>query len=66
MERKVEKLFVRIGEATQMTGFSVSHLWQLIRENKINSYLPSPKTRLIEVSSLVAYIKSNSEVQNAK
>lgn len=66
MERKVEKLFVRIGEATQMTGFSVSHLWQLIRENKIKSYLPSPKTRLIEVSSLINYIKNNTEVQNDK
>lgn len=63
---KQEKLFVRVAESSEMTGLSISHLWQLIRENKIKSYLPSPKTRLIEVSSLVAYIKNNAEVQNDK
>lgn len=63
MEKKVEKLFVRVGEACEITGFSVSHIWQLIREDKIKSYLPSPKVRLIDVESLIDYIKSNKEVQ---
>ncbi len=63
---KQEKLFVRVAESSEMTGLSISHLWQLIRENKIKSYLPSPKTRLIEVSCLINYIKNNTEVQNDK
>lgn len=66
MRKKVEKLFVRVGEACEITGFSVSHMRQLIREDKIKSYLPSPKVRLIEVESLIDYIKSNVEVQNGK
>lgn len=60
---KQEKLFVRVAESCEMTGLSISHMWQLIRENKIKSYLPSPKIRLIELSSLILYIKNNNEVQ---
>lgn len=63
MEKKVEKLFVRVAEACEITGFSTSHVWQLIREGKIKSYLPSPKVRLIDVESLIDYIKNNAEVQ---
>lgn len=66
MEKEVKKLFVRVSESCEMTGLSISHMWQLIREDKIKSYLPSPKIRLIEVESLIDYIKNNAEVQNAK
>lgn len=66
MEKKVKKLFARVGEACEMTGLSNSHMWVLIRENKIKSYLPSQKLRLIDVESLVEYIKNNAEVQNDK
>lgn len=59
---KQEKIFVRVAESCDITGLSVSHMWQLIRENKIKSYLPSPKIRLIELSSLIFYIKNNKEV----
>ena len=46
-KNNVRKEFGRIKEASQVTGLSVSHIWQLIKENKIESYLPSPKIRLI-------------------
>lgn len=64
MEKKIEKLFVRPHEGCIATGFSISYMKQLIRENKVKSYLPSPKVRLIEVKSLIDYIKNNEEVQN--
>ena len=63
MAKEVKKFFVRVGEACEITGFSASHVWQLIREGKIKSYLPSPKIRLIDVESLIDYIKNNAEVQ---
>lgn len=63
MEKKVEDIFTRVGKAAQITGCSVSYIRQLIHKNKIKSYLPSPKVRLIEVESLISYIKNNKEVQ---
>jgi hypothetical protein len=60
--KTVEKLFVRTLEAAIMIDCSESHINSLIKEGKINSYLPSPKVRLIEVASLIAYVKNNYEV----
>ena len=45
-----------------MIDCSESHIKMLLKEKKINSYLPSPKVRLIEVASLIAYVKNNYEV----
>ena len=58
-KNNVRKEFGRIKEASQVTSLSVSHIWQLIKENKIESYLPSPKIRLINFESLFNYIKYN-------
>ena len=61
--RKVEREFVRISTAALMTSCSESYIKSLIKNGKINSYLPSPKVRLIEVASLISYIKNNTEVR---
>jgi hypothetical protein len=61
--REVEKQFVRISVAAIMTSCSESYIKSLIKNGKINSYLPSPKVRLIEVVSLISYIKNNTEVR---
>ena len=55
-KNNVRKEFGRIKEASQVTGLSVSHIWQLIKENKIESYLPSPIIRLFNFESLFNYI----------
>ena len=59
---QIKKLFVRTLEAAEMIDCSESHIKMLLKEKKINSYLPSPKVRLIEVASLIAYVKNNYEV----
>ncbi len=65
MEKKdIEEEFIRPKKASKFSSFSVSHINLLIKEKKIKSYLPSPKVRLIEVKSLIDYIKNNEEVQN--
>lgn len=58
-KNNVRKEVGRIKEASQVTGISVSQIWQLVKENKIESYLPSPKIRLINFESLFNYIKYN-------
>ena len=40
-----------------MFGISKSHLFTLIKNNDIPSYLPTPKLRLIKVEDLVNYIE---------
>lgn len=61
MKKEVKKLFVRVSECCEITGFSISHMRYLIRENKIKSYLPSQKVRLIDFESLISYIQNNKE-----
>jgi hypothetical protein len=61
--REVERDFVRISTASLMINCSESYIKSLIINKKINSYLPSPKVRLIEVASLISYIKNNTEVR---
>ncbi|MCT7581452.1 hypothetical protein [Aliarcobacter butzleri] len=63
MKNKIGKFTIRLSEAVSTTGFSKSHIQYLIKANKIKSYLPSPKTRLIDYESLIDYIKNNKEVQ---
>ncbi len=63
MNKNIENFSVRITKGCQITGFSISHMRYLIKENKIKSYLPSPKVRLIDYESLINYIKNNKEVQ---
>lgn len=63
MKQKVEKFAVRISTGCEVSGFSISHMRYLIKENKVKSYLPSPKVRLIDYESLIDYIKNNKEVQ---
>lgn len=61
MNKKIEKFSIRIVEGCQITGFSISHMRYLIKENKVKSYLPSPKVRLIDYESLISYIQNNKE-----
>ena len=60
--REVEREFVRSSTAALMISCSESYIKSLIMNKKINSYLPSPKVRLIEVASLISYIKNNEEL----
>ena len=64
MKKKIENITFRVKESCEKTGISISHMNYLIKTNKIKSYLPSPKVRLIDAESLMNYIKNNGEVQN--
>ncbi|MDY3204223.1 MAG: hypothetical protein RBR70_04015 [Arcobacter sp.] len=59
--KNIEQCFIRISQAILITGCSESYIKLLIKENKIKSYLPTPKMRLIDYSSLMCFIKNNEE-----
>jgi hypothetical protein len=50
-------IYIRPSQA-KLFGLSKSHMWSLIKNKDIPSYLPTPKLRLIKVQDLINYIEN--------
>jgi hypothetical protein len=50
-------IYIRPSQA-KLFGLSKSHIWSLIKNKDIPSYLPTPKLRLIKVQDLINYIEN--------
>jgi hypothetical protein len=57
-EIEVEGYF-RFKTACSFSGFSMSHLKSLIKEKEIESFVPTPKIRLIRKIDLIKYIEKS-------
>lgn len=50
-------IYIRPSQA-KLFGLSKSHMWSLIKNQDIPSYLPTKKLRLIKVIDLIMYIEN--------
>lgn len=57
---QIEKEFFRPKEAAQFLSIGLSTLWLHIKNDKIKTLKPTPRTTLIKKEDLVSFIYQNS------
>lgn len=63
LEKRTEKFFIRVAEASKIFSLSKSHLWSLISKGELNAFKPSPKVTLLKVTDLIMYVEQSGKVQ---
>ncbi|ATB68519.1 DNA-binding protein [Sulfurospirillum diekertiae] len=59
MKNQMEKEFFRPKEAAQFLCIGLSTLWLHIKNNKIKTLKPSPKTTIISREELLSFLNSH-------
>ena len=63
LDKKVEKLYIRVDEASRAFGLSKSYIWGLLATKQLKAFKPSPKVTLLKVTDLIMYVEQSGEVQ---